>query len=188
MTKKPYFVFKVPIFPANIHVCFDEASFKQLQVDKKIPTKIDYLQDGAMAETHSIPLTDGRTVLALILDLTIIDDLDTTLVHESVHLVYRIFEYINEETPGEECRAYLTEYIYKEIKGICNEPSVRKRYRKALDQKNQAVVGALLQMAVEHNGGAGSHSDTKSKDPVRRTKDTNGKTKSKASRHIQRAR
>ena len=74
MKKKPYFVVKVPIFPANIHVCFDEKAFKQLQEDKKIPTKVDYLQDGAMAETHSIPLTDGRTVLALILDLKSIED------------------------------------------------------------------------------------------------------------------
>ena len=149
---------------------------------------VDYLQDGAMAETHSIPLTDGRTVIALILDLKAIDDLDSTLVHESVHLVYRIFEYINEETPGEECRAYLTEYIYKEIKGICNEPDVRKRHRKVLNETSEKVLGAILQMAVDSNGSAGSDSDTKSKDPVRGTKDSNGKTVTKASRHIRRAR
>ena len=184
--KKPYHVFKVPIFPANVHVCFNEAAFKQLQEDKKIPTKIDYLQDGAMAETHSIPLTDGRTVLVLILDLNVIDDLDCTLVHEAVHLVYRIFEYINEETPGEECRAYLTEYIYKEIKGICNEPSVRKRHRKVLSDTSEKVLGALLQMAEHNNGSAGSHSDTKSKDPVRGAKNPNGKTKPKTNRSFRR--
>ena len=174
--KKPYHVIKVPIFPANIHVVFDEPAFKQLQKDKNIPTKVDYLQDGAMAETHSIPLTDGRTVIALILDLKAIDDLDSTLVHESVHLVYRIFEYINEETPGEECRAYLTEYIYKEIKRICNEPDVRKRHRKVLNDTSEKVLGALLQMAVDSNGSARSDSDTKPKNPVRRTKNTNRKT------------
>lgn len=175
--KKPYYVIKVPIFPTNIHVCFDEPSFKQALLDKKVPAKIEYLVNGAMAETHSIPTSDDRTFIGLILDLNMIDDLDSTLVHESVHLVYRIFEYINEETPGEECRAYLTEYIYKQIKGIVDGPNVRKRYRKILDQKNQTVVGALLQMAVDHHGSAGQNSDIKSKDPIRGTKNRNGKTK-----------
>jgi hypothetical protein len=174
--KKPYFVFKVPIFPTNIHVCFDEAAFKQLQKDKGVPTKVDYLENGAMAETHSMTLSDGRTVLALILDLKAIEDLDCTLVHESVHLVCRIFDYIGEETPGEECRAYLTEYVYKELKRIIDEPSVRKRHRKILSDTSEKVLGTLLQMAVDNNGSAGSDSHPKSKDPVRGTKDTDGKT------------
>lgn len=180
MKKKPYYVFKVPIFPANIHVCLDEAAFKQLLKDKNVPQKIEYLEGGAMAEVHSTPTADGRTLLSLILDLNMIDDLDCTVVHESVHLVYRVFEYINEETPGEETRAYLTEYIFKEVKKILNEPDIRKRYRKVLDQKNQAVVGALLQMAELGDGSAGSVSDPKPKDTVRRTKDNDGKVVTKA--------
>jgi hypothetical protein len=172
--KKPYRVFKVPIFPANIHVCLDEASFKQMLKDKNVPQKIEYLEGGAMAEVHSTPTADGRTLISLILDLNAIEDLDATLVHESVHLVYRIFEYISEETPGEEIRAYLTEYIFIEIKKILNEPDIRKRHRKILEQKNQAVIGALIQMAEHSNGGAGSDSDSQPKDSVRRTEDGNG--------------
>lgn len=148
--------------------------------DKNVPQKIEYLEGGAMAEVHSTQSIDGRTIISLILDLSVIDDLDCTLVHESVHLVYRIFEYMNEETPGEETRAYLTEYIFKEIKGILDEPSVRKRYRKVLDQKNQAVIGALLQMAELSDGGTRSISDPQPKDTVRRTKDPKRKTVSKA--------
>jgi hypothetical protein len=182
--KKLYHVIKVPIFPANIHVCFDEPAFKQALLDKKVPTKIEYLENGAMAETHSIPTSDGRTFIGLILDLSAIDDLDSTLVHESVHLVYRIFEYINEETPGEECRAYLTEYIYKQIKKVIDEPDIRKRYRKILDQKNQTIVGALLQMAEHSNGSAGSDSDTKRKDSVRRTKNIDRKTITKTNPRV----
>lgn len=182
--KKPYYVIKVPIFPANIHVCFDEPAFKQALLDKKVPAKIDYLENGAMAETHSIPTSDGRTFIGLILDLSAIDDLDSTLVHESVHLVYRIFEYINEETPGEECRAYLTEYIYKEIKKVLNEPNIRKRYREILDQKNQTVIGALLQMAVDSDGSAGQDSNPKPKDSIRRTKNTDRKTITKTNPRI----
>jgi len=179
LKKKPYFVFKVPIFPANIHVCFDEASFRQMLKDKNVPQKIEYLEGGAMAEVHSTITADGRTVISLVLDLNVIDDLDCTLVHESVHLVYRIFEYMNEETPGEETRAYLTEYVYKEVKKILDEPSVRKRYRKVLDKKNQTVIGALLQMAEQRDGGSGSDSDPQPKDSVRRTKNTDRKTVSK---------
>ena len=182
--KKPYYVIKVPIFPANIHVCFDEPAFRQALKDKNVPQKIEYLENGAMAETHSIPLSDGRTVLALILDLKAIEDLDCTLVHESVHLVCRIFDYIGEETPGEECRAYLTEYVYKQLKEITNEPSVRKRYRKILSDTSEKVLGTLLQMAVDNNGSAGSDSHPKSKDPVRGTEDSDGKTKPKAGNSV----
>ena len=52
--KKPYHVIKVPIFPANIHVCFDEPSFRQALKDKNVIQKVEYLEDGAMAEVHSI--------------------------------------------------------------------------------------------------------------------------------------
>jgi hypothetical protein len=180
LKKKPYYVIKVPIFPANIHVCLDEVAFKQMLKDKNVPQKLEYLEGGAMAEVHSTPTAEGRTLIALILDLNAIDDLDCTIVHESVHLVYRIFEYITEETPGEEIRAYLTEYIFREVKKILNEPNIRKRYRKILDQKNQAVVGALIQMAEHGDGGARSHSNTQPKDDVRRAKDSDRKIVPKA--------
>jgi hypothetical protein len=182
--KKLYRVFKVPIFPANIHVCLDEPAFRQMLKDKNVPQKLDYLEGGAMAEVHSTPTADGKTLISLVLDLKMIDDLDSTVVHESVHLVYRIFEYINEETPGEEIRAYLTEYIFKEVKKILNEPDIRKRYREILEQKNQAIIGALVQMAEHSDGSARSDSDPKPKDNVRRTKNRNGKAVTKTNLRI----
>jgi hypothetical protein len=118
------------------------------------------------------------------MDLNAIDDLDATLVHESVHLVYRIFEYMNEETPGEETRAYLTEYIFKEVKKILDEPNIRKRYRKILEQKNQAVIGALLQMAEFGDGSTRSDSDPQPKNIIRRTKDGNGKVITKTNPRV----
>jgi hypothetical protein len=157
----------------------DEQAFKQALKDKNVIQKVEALENGAMAETHSIPTADGKTFIGLLLDLTAIDDLDATLVHESVHLVYRIFEYMCEETPGEETRAYLTEYVYKELKGVINERNIGKRNRKILEQKNQAVVGALLQMAEHSNGSARSDSNPKSKDPIRGVKNTNRGTKPK---------
>jgi len=182
--KKLYRVFSVPIFPANIYICLDEAGFRQLLKDKNVPQKIEYLEGGAMAEVHSTPTADGRTLISLIIDLSAIDDLDATLVHESVHLVYRIFEYMNEETPGEEIRAYLTEYIFKEVRKILDEPNIRKRYRKILEQKNQAVIGALIQMAELGDGSARSDSDPKPKSNVRRTKNRNGKVITKTNPRV----
>jgi hypothetical protein len=182
--KKLYRVFNVPIFPANIYICLDEAGFRQLLKDKNVPQKIEYLEGGAMAEVHSTPTAEGRTLISLIMDLNAIDDLDSTLVHESVHLVYRIFEYMNEETPGEETRAYLTEYIFKEVKKILNEPNIRKRYRKILEQKNQAVIGALIQMAELGDGSTGSNSDPQPKDNVRRTKDGDRKVITKTNPRV----
>jgi len=182
--KKLYRVFNVPIFPANIYICLDEAGFRQLLKDKNVPQKIEYLEGGAIAEVHSTPTADGRTLISLIADLSVIDDLDATLVHESVHLVYRIFEYMNEETPGEEIRAYLTEYIFKEVKKILDEPNIRKRYRKILEQKNQAVVGALLQMAELSDGSARSDSNPKPKNNVRGTKNGKGKVITKTNPRV----
>lgn len=170
----------MPIFPANIHVCLDEISFKQALKDKNVVQKVEIMENGAMAETHSVPTADGRTFIGLLLDLNAIDDLDATLVHESVHLVYRIFEYMCEETPGEETRAYLTEYVYKEIRRALDEPSVRKRHREILDKKNQTVIGALIQMAEQRDGSAGSDSNSQPKNPIRRTKNTDRKTVTKA--------
>lgn len=170
----------MPIFPANIHVCLDEVSFKQALKDKNVLQKVEIMENGAMAETHSVPTADGRTFIGLLLDLNAIDDLDATLVHESVHLVYRIFEYMCEETPGEETRAYLTEYVYKEIRKVLDEPSVRKRHRKLLEQKNQAVIGALIQMAEQRDGSTRSDSNSQPKDPIHRTKNTDRKTVTKA--------
>jgi hypothetical protein len=176
LKKKPYHVIKVPIFPANIHVCLDEVAFKQALKDKNVLQKVEIMENGAMAETHSVPTADGRTFIGLLLDLNAIDDLDATLVHESVHLVYRIFEYMCEETPGEETRAYLTEYVYKQIKRVLDEPNFRKRHREILDKKNQTVIGALIQMAEQRDGGSRSDSDPKPKDSVRGTKNTDRKT------------
>lgn len=177
MKKKLYFVVKVPIFPANIHVCLDELAFKQALKDKNVIQKVHALEDGAMAETHSLPTSDGKTFIGLLLDLTAIDDLDCTLVHESVHLVYRIFEYMGEDAPGEETRAYLTEFVYKEIKRGIDEHGIGKRNRKILEQKNQAVIGALLQMAEHSDGGSGSDSVPKPKSVSSRTKNPTRKTK-----------
>lgn len=184
MKKKLYFVTKVPIFPANIYVCLDEPAFKQALKDKNVVQKVEALENGAMAETHAIQTADGRTMIALLLDLTSIDDLDSTLVHESVHLVYRIFEYIGEETPGEETRAYLTEYVYKELKRGIDEHGIGKRNRKALDEKNKAIVGAFIQMAEQHNGSAGQNSNSKSKGVLRGAKNGNGKTVTKTNPRI----
>lgn len=180
MKKKLYHIIKVPIFPANIHVCLDEVSFKQALKDKNVVQKVEIMENGAMAETHSVPTADGKTFIGLLLDLNAIDDLDATLVHESVHLVYRIFEYMCEETPGEETRAYLTEYVYKEIRKVLDEPSVRKRHRELLEQKNQAVIGALIQMAEQRDGSTRSDSNSQPKDPIHRTKNTDRKTVTKA--------
>lgn len=188
MKKKPYFVVKVPIFPANIYVCLDEISFRQALKDKNVTQKIEMLEGGAMAETHSVPTADGKTMISLVLDLPSIDNLDSTLVHESVHLTERIFEYMGEESAGEEIRAYLTEYIFKEVKEGIERHGIGKRNRKLLGEKNQTVVGALIQMAELSNGGAGSDSVPKSKRVPSGTKNTDGKAKPKARVSVQRSR
>jgi hypothetical protein len=97
-----------------------------------------------------------------------------------------VFEYIGEDDAkiGDESRSYLGEHIFKQVFSIyATEEDKRERAgkgnRKASDQKSEAVVGALLQMAEQRDGSAGSDSVPKPKSVPRRTKDSNGKTKPK---------
>lgn len=184
---KPYSIIKIQIFPANLHVCFSEAAFKQLLKDKNIPTKIEMLEGGALAEVHSMQTIDGKTVLAVLFDWKSLPDendshyeLEATVVHESVHIFHRIMEYCGEETPGEEIRAYATEYIFKELMKVIDDHKKRngKKHRKLLEQKNQAVIGALIQMAEQRNGGAGSDSSPEGKDLLRGAEDGGGQAES----------
>jgi flagellar biosynthesis component FlhA len=144
---KPYHIIKVPIFPANIHVLFDEPAFRQMLKDKNVPQKIEYLENGAMAEVHATPTADGRTLISLALDLNAIEDLDSTLVHESVHLFHRIMDYIAESEPSEELSAYLTEYLFVNIRKI-----VQPKYLKSQDAKNKLVVNELIKLKDENVG------------------------------------
>ena len=104
-----------------------------------------------------------------------------------------IFQYVGEDETkiGDESRSYLGEHIFKQVFAIYateddTRESARKRNRKTSSETNQAVVGALLQMAIDDNGSTRSNSNTKSKTPLRGTKNGGRKTVPKTSARIRR--
>lgn len=68
-----------------------------------------------MACTHTFTLEDGKVVCIVCLGPRF-DELDSieqaaTIVHEAVHVVQRLFDWIGEERPGREFEAYAIERV-----------------------------------------------------------------------------
>ena len=191
MINLPYYIADTGHFGIKIKVCFSEESFSQALKDSKITTKHHALDLG-IAESHNIQ-QEGTpfAMLGIVFnfeDMAKLDALERMgiIYHEVSHTTTHVFEYIGEDDAkiGDESRQYLGEHIFKQVFSIyATEEDKRERAgkgnRKASDQKSEAVVGALLQMAEQRDGSAGSDSVPKPKSIPRRTKDSNGKTEPK---------
>lgn len=186
MKKSPYYKIEIPLFPAaDIKLCFCEDDFKTILKDNNIFQKVVAFEHENVAETHYI--TDIKhPLIIVVLDLQQMIDpksdfyLAATVCHESTHAAQRVFDLVGEETPGEETRAYLTEYIFNHImEGIKTYVCSGKRNRGISDKVNQEVIGALLQMVEFDNGSAGSNSNTQSENIPSGTENSARKTKSK---------
>ena len=189
--KLPYYIADTGYFGIKIKVCFSESAFHQAVKDSKITTKHHALDMG-IAESHYIQ-QEGTpfAMLGIVFNYEEMDKLDALermgiIYHEVSHTTTHVFEYIGEDDAkiGDESRSYLGEHIFKQVFSIyATEEDKRERAgkgnRKASDQKSEAVVGALLQMAEQRDGSAGSDSVPKPKSVSRRTKDSNGKTEPK---------
>ena len=104
-----------------------------------------------------------------------------------------MFQYIGEDESkiGDESRSYLGEHIFKQVFAVYatedeTRESARKRNRTASGEKNKAIVGALLQMAFDSDGSAGSDSVSESKSIPSGTKNTKRDTKPKTNARIRR--
>jgi hypothetical protein len=191
MINLPYYIADTGHFGIKIKVCFSEESFSQALKDSKITTKHHALDLG-IAESHYIQ-QEGTpfAMLGIVFnfeDMAKLDALERMgiIYHEVSHTTTHVFEYIGEDDAkiGDESRSYLGEHIFKQVFSIyATEEDKRERAgkgnRKASDQKSEAVVGALLQMAEQRDGGTGSDSVPKPKSVSRRIKDSNGKTEPK---------
>jgi hypothetical protein len=197
--KLPYYIADTGHFGIKIKVCFDDASFQQAVRDSKITTRHQSLDVG-LAESHFIE-QEGTThaMLAIVFNY---DEMEKesalermgVIYHEVSHTVTHVFEYIGEDDQkiGDESRSYLGEHIFKQVFSIYateedKRERTRERNRKSPDKTNEAVIGALIQMAEQRDRGAGSDSILESESVPSRTKNSNRRTKSKASPRIRRA-
>ena len=170
---KPYYLADTGFFGAKVFICFSDASFQQALRDSKITTRHSALDEG-IAESHYIQQEGTHySMLAIVFnfeDMAKEDALDRmgTIYHEVSHTVTHIFQHIGEDETkiGDESRSYLGEHLFKQVfSAYATEEDKRERAgernRKVLDKKNQAVIGALLQMAEQRDGSTRSNSNFK---------------------------
>jgi hypothetical protein len=188
MTQSLYYEANTGHFGFGIKVCFSDEAYQQALKDSDITTKHQCLTVG-VAESHYIEQPGTPyAMLGIVFNydemkrLSALDRLGI-IYHEVSHTVTHVFEYIGEDENkiGDESRAYLGEYLFKQVVSIYeaedkSRASTRKRNRKVSDQTNQAIVGAMLQMAELGDGSARQNSDIEQKSDVRGTKNLDGST------------
>lgn len=170
---KPYYVADTGFFGAKVFICFSDDAFQQALKDSKITTRHNALDMG-IAESHYIQQEGTQySMLAIAFnfeELSYEEALDKmgTIYHEVSHTVTHIFQHIGEDETkiGDESRSYLGEHLFKQVFAAYateedKRERARERNRKVLDQKNQAVIGALLQMAEQRDGSARPNSNFK---------------------------
>jgi hypothetical protein len=188
--KLPYYVADTGYFEHKVKICFNDAAFQEALKNANITTKHSALDLG-VAESHHIQQDGTQNVLiAIVFNLDEMEKMESlekmgVIVHETVHTVTHVFEHVGEDESkiGDESRAYFTEYLFKQVFAAYateedKRERARERDRKLLDKKNQAIIGALIQMAEHDNGGTRSDSNTKRKSNIRRTKNTDGDSES----------
>lgn len=174
MTKKekplPFYVATTGFYEAKVKICFSDEAFQAALKSSKITTKHSSLDTG-VAESHYIQQEGTQNaMLAIVFDLKAMEDYDSlerigVIVHECVHTVTHVFEYIGEDESkiGDETRAYFTEYLFKQVFAAYateqeNYENFRKRDREAAEQIRQKIERALNQMVKHDNGSAGQNS------------------------------
>ena len=196
--KLPYYIADTGHFGIKIKVCFSDTAFQQAVKDSKITTRHNALDVG-LAESHFIE--QEGTMSAMLAIVFNFDEMAKesalermgVIYHEVSHTVTHVFEYIGEEETkiGDESRSYLGEHIFKQVFAIYateedKRERTRERNRSTSDKTNQAVVGALIQMAEQRDRGAGSDSVSKPKSVSSGTKNIDRGVKSKTSSRVRR--
>ena len=196
--KLPYYLADTGHFGIKIKVCFNDNAFQQAVRDSKITTRHQSLDIG-LAESHFIEQEGTmHAMLAIVFNFEEMEKCDAlermgVIYHEVSHTVTHVFEYIGEDDQkiGDESRSYLGEHIFKQVFSIYateedKRERTRERNRKSPDKENQAVIGALIQMAEQRDRGAGSDSVLESESVSGRTKNSNRSSKSKTSGRVRR--
>lgn len=186
---KPYYTADTGYFEHKVKICFTEDAFNQAVKDAKITTRHSALDVG-VAESHHIQQEGTQnTLIAIVFNMEEMAKMDSLerlgiIVHETVHTVTHVFEHVGEDETkvGDESRAYFTEYLFKQVFAAYateedKRERARERNRKSPEQENQAIIGALIQMAEHNNGSARPNHNPKRKGNVRRTKNPDGDTK-----------
>jgi hypothetical protein len=176
-------------------MCFTSQAFYKVLKDHNITAQPDMAPlELGIAETHSFSTPKEAIVIVVFNLIECVDNaalLASVVAHEATHVVARVLEHIGEEVEdfGEESRAYLTEWLVRQMFTAClvevAKIAKRKENRTKTSQKDQGERGPVPEVGEPVNdGGAGQASVLQGQGDPSGVERPKGRTKRKAGVHV----
>jgi hypothetical protein len=190
-----YFHVDVGFFPVPVKMCFTSKAFYKVLKDHGIAAQPEMAPlELGIAETHSFSTAKEAIVIVVFNLIECVDNaalLASVVAHEATHVVARVLEHIGEDVEdfGEESRAYLTEWLVRQMFTAClvevAKIAKRKENRTKAGQKDQGEGGPVPEVGKPvDDGGAGQASVLQGQDTPSRVEGPQRKTKRKAGVHV----
>jgi hypothetical protein len=172
-------------------MCFTSKAFYKALEDHSITAKPEMAPlELGIAETHSFATTKEALIIVVFNLEECIDNaalLASVVAHESTHVISRILDHIGEDVDdfGEETRAYLTEWLVRQMFTAClvevGRIAKRKENRAKAGKKGQGEGGPVPEVGKSvDDGGAGQASVSQQQGDSSGVEGPKGKTKRKA--------
>jgi hypothetical protein len=166
-----YYHVDVGFFPVPVKMCFTPKAFYKALKDHGITAQPDMAPlELGIAETHSFSTTKEAMVIVVFNLVECVDNaalLASVVAHEATHVVARVLDHISEDVEdfGEESRAYLTEWLVRQMFTAClvevAKIAKRKENRTKTGKKGQGEGGPVPEVGEPVNdGGAGQTGDS----------------------------
>lgn len=186
-----YFHVDVGFFPVPVKMCFTSQAFYKVLKDHGITAQPDMAPlELGIAETHSFSTPKEAIVIVVFNLLECVDNaalLASVVAHEATHVVARVLEHIGEDVEdfGEESRAYLTEWLVRQMFTAClvevAKIAKRKENRTKVSKKDKGEGGPVPEMGKPvDDGGAGPASVLQEQGDPSGVERPKGKTKREA--------
>lgn len=190
-----YFHVDVGFFPVPVKMCFTSKAFYKVLKDHGIAAQPEMAPlELGIAETHSFSTAKEAIVVVVFSLAECIDNaalLASVVAHEATHVVARVLEHIGEEVEdfGEESRAYLTEWLVRQMFTAClvevAKIAKRKENRTKTGKKDKGEGGPVPEVGEPVNdGGAGQASVLQGQGDTSGVEGPKGKTKRKTGVHV----
>ena len=185
-----YFHVDVGFFPVPVKMCFTSQAFYKVLKDHGITAQPDMAPlELGIAETHSFSTPKEAIVIVVFNLIECVDNaalLASVVAHEATHVVARVLEHIGEDVEdfGEESRAYLTEWLVRQMFTAClvevAKIAKRKENRTKVSKKSEGEGWPMPEVGEPVNdGGAGQASDPQQQSDPSGVERPKGKTKRK---------
>ena len=185
-----YFHVDVGFFPVPVKMCFTSQAFYKVLKDHGITAQPEMAPlELGIAETHSFSTTKEAIVVVVCNLIECVDNaalLASVVAHEATHVVARVLEHIGEDVEdfGEESRAYLTEWLVRQMFTAClvevAKIAKRKENRTKVSKKSEGEGWPVPEVGKPvDDGGAGQASVLQQPSDPSGVEGPKGKTKRK---------